>query len=247
MTDNKQPYKVLVYGGSGYVGSRVLELASKSGAHCISVSRSGCAPAHLKAAKPSWLAEVSWLAGDAAKPDPELVAWADVVICLVGSPPVPTFTQTAFEQQLRMNGACNSEPIGVARAQGVSRVVLLSAHIPALLCSNKFAYSLGKEQAMDAARVYTNASPDNSVVVLRPSAIYGTRHTRSGMPLPLAFLMAPISWLMRYLPRSVTRMLPESPVALDKVAEVIVNAALGPKQKGLTLIENQQILNYGQK
>lgn len=243
MTDNKDPHTVLVYGGNGYVGSRVLELASKTGAHCISVSRSGVAPAHLLATQPGWLAEVSWVVGDAAEPDPELIAWADVVICLVGSPPVPTFSKTAFDQQLMMNGACNSEPIRAAQAAGVSRVVLLSAHIPSLLCSDKFAYYLGKQQAMEAAHAYAGASPDHSVTVLRPSAIYGTRHTRSGRPVPLGLLMAPISWLMKFMPRALTRILPESPVDLDTVAEAIVNAAMGPKRLGVTVIENQQLVN----
>jgi nucleoside-diphosphate-sugar epimerase len=245
MSDDRSSYRVVVYGGNGYVGSRFLELASKSGAHCISVSRSGCAPVHLLKSKPPWLAEVNWIVGDAAEPDYELIKWADVVVCLVGSPPIPTLSKSAFDRQLRMNGACNSEPIRAAKAQGVSRIVLMSAHIPSLLCSDKFAYYLGKEQALDTAREYINSDPDNSVVVLRPSAIYGTRHTRSGWPVPLGLLMAPINWLMKFVPRSLTRLLPVSPVSVDRVAQAIVNAAVGPKQKGLRIIENQQLLGQG--
>jgi uncharacterized protein YbjT (DUF2867 family) len=242
MTYSNQSPTLLVYGGSGYVGSRVLELATKQGAQCISVSRNGCAPAHLVAAKPPWLGSIQWVAGDAAEPDPALIARADVVICLVGSPPVPTFSQSAFDQQLRMNGACNSEPIRAAQAEGVSRVVLMSAHIPGLLSNDNFAYYRGKEQAMDAARVYVSASADNSVTVLRPSAIYGTRHTRTGTSIPLALLMAPVAWLMKRLPVSFIRLLPQSPVSLESVAQAIVTAAVEVKRPGLTVLENQRLL-----
>jgi uncharacterized protein YbjT (DUF2867 family) len=242
MTNNHQSPTLLVYGGSGYVGSRVLELASEQGAHCISVSRSGCAPAHLLAAKPPWLEGIQWIAGDAAEPDTALIAWADAVICLVGSPPLPTFSRSAFDQQLRINGACNSAPIRAAQAKGVSRVVLISAHIPALLSNDKFAYYRGKEEAMGAARVYANASADHSVTVLRPSAIYGTRHTRTGTSIPLALLMGPVAWLMKRLPAPLIRLLPESPVSLENVAQAIVTAALGVKRPGLTVLENQQLL-----
>jgi nucleoside-diphosphate-sugar epimerase len=242
MTNNHHSPTLLLYGGNGYVGSRVLELASKQGAHCISVSRSGSAPAHLLAAKPPWLEGIQWIAGDAAEPDTALIALADVVICLVGSPPLPTFSQSAFDQQLLMNGNCNSVPICAAQAKGVSRVVLMSAHIPALLNSDKFAYYKGKEQAMDAARFYASASANNSVTVLRPSAIYGTRHTRAGTSIPLALLMGPVAWLMKRLPATLIRLLPESPVSLEIVAQAIVTAALHVKRPGLNVIENQQLL-----
>ena len=96
---------LLVFGGTGYVGCKVLEVAASRGFPCRSVSRSGQMPAHLRGSGASWLTSVEWIQGDASCPEPALFLGVSAVIGLVGSPPVPTFSQTAFEQQLFMNGA----------------------------------------------------------------------------------------------------------------------------------------------
>ena len=54
--------------------------------------------------------------------------------------------------------------------------------------------------------------------------------------------MAPVAWLMKYLPAWLIRLLPESPVSLENVAQAIVTAALEVKRPGLTMLENQQLL-----
>lgn len=234
--------RLLVYGGSGYVGSKVLEVAAGCGAVCTSVSRSGQVPVHLQRSKPGWLERVDWLAGDACQPDPELLRAADVVICLVGSAPVPTFSRQAFERQVRMNGSTNCAVMAAAQRLGVKRLVLLSAHIPALLRSSRFGYFVGKQQAFEAALNYAAASDDNAITVIRPSAIYGTRYTRQGTAIPLAWLMAPIAALLRRLPDVISRRLPESPVALEQVAHAVVSAALAPASHGLVVVENRELL-----
>ena len=242
MANPNTPTRLLVYGGNGFVGSKVLELAAIRGAICTSVSRSGKMPAQLEQLRPLWLNQVTWVVGDALHPDPLLVASADVIVCLVGSPPLPTFNQRAFEQQVMTNGSANSAVIAEAQRQGVKRLVLLSAHIPALMRSSRFGYYVGKQQASKAAADYTSASADNAATVIYPSAIYGTRYTGGGTAIPLGLLMSPVAWLMRRLPVVVSRLLPESPVPLQQVASSVVDAAMAADSRGLLVVKNQDLL-----
>jgi nucleoside-diphosphate-sugar epimerase len=242
MAPSKPPIRLLIYGGNGYVGSKVLEMATGLGAQCTSVSRSGKIPVHLSRSRPSWLEQVHWIAGDACQPDPALIASATAIICLVGSPPVPTFSQKAFDRQVMMNGTANSAVIAEALRQGVQRVVLLSAHIPPLMRSSRFGYYVGKQQAVDAVRDYTDASDENTATVIYPSAIYGTRHTPGGTAIPLGILMAPVAWLLRRLPAGMARFLPESPVSLQQVASATVNAAFEQENRGLVTLENRDLV-----
>jgi nucleoside-diphosphate-sugar epimerase len=242
MADSNTPTRLLVYGGNGFVGSKVLELAAIRGAICTSVSRSGKMPAQLQQLRPLWLNQVTWVVGDALHPDPSLVASADVIVCLVGSPPLPTFNQRAFEQQVMTNGSANTAVIAEAQRQGVKRLVLLSAHIPALMRSSRFGYYVGKQQACEAAADYTRASADNAATVIYPSAIYGTRYTGGGTAIPLGLFMSPVAWVMRCLPVVVSQFLPESPVRVQQVASSVVDAAMAVDSRGLLVVENQDLL-----
>ena len=240
--NSSTPTRLLVYGGNGFVGSKVLELAAIRGAICTSVSRSGKMPAQLEQLRPLWLNQVTWVVGDALHPDPLLVASADVIVCLVGSPPLPTFNQRAFEQQVMTNGSANASVIAEAQRQGVKRLVLLSAHIPALMRSSRFGYYVGKQQAIEAAADYIRASADNAATVIYPSAIYGTRYTGGGTAIPLGLFMSPVAWVMRCLPVAVSQFLPESPVRLQQVATAVVDAAMAVERCGLTVVENQDLV-----
>ena len=242
MADSTTPIRLLVYGGNGFVGSKVLELAATRGAICTSVSRSGKIPAQLERLRPSWLSNVTWTAGDALHPDPSQVASADAIVCLVGSPPLPTFNQRAFEQQVMINGSANSAVIAEAQRQGVKRLVLLSAHIPALMRSSRFGYYVGKQQAGEAAADYAKASVDNAATVIYPSAIYGKRYTGGGTAVPLGVFMSPVAWVMRCLPMAVSQFLPESPVRVQQVATSVVDAAMAAERRGLMVVENQDLL-----
>lgn len=243
MENTQSSPRLLIFGGNGYVGTKILELAVLGGAHCTCVSRTGAIPAHLIKTKAAWVDQVVWLAGDASQPDPALFATADVVISLVGSAPVPTFSDSAFQQQLLQNGGASSAVINMAKRQGVKRFVLMSAHIPALMQSQRFGYYVGKQQALAAAKTFSEASTEHTITVIRPSAIYGTRHTDNGAAIPLTPLMAPIAWMMRAFPKKLLAVLPESPVCLSKVASTVVDIALSPAcEPGFALIENEQLL-----
>jgi nucleoside-diphosphate-sugar epimerase len=242
MDTSDSPTRLLVYGGSGYVGTKVLELAVQRGATCVSVSRTGQVPLHLKNQQASWVDQVTWRKGDACQPAPELFTDVDVVITLVGSAPVPTFSKAAFQQQVVLNGSVNCAVIEAAQQQGVKQLVLMSAHIPKLMQSQRFGYFVGKQLALQAAKQFGELSAEHSATVLYPSAIYGTRHTAGGLPIPLAPLMGPVAWIMGLLPQFIVRVLPESPVSLHRVASSVVEFALSHPAPGLTVVENQQLL-----
>jgi nucleoside-diphosphate-sugar epimerase len=242
MEATDSPAKLLVYGGSGYVGAKVLEFAVQRGAQCVSVSRTGQVPVHLKNQQTSWVDQVTWVSGDACQPEPELFAGVDVLISLVGSAPVPTFSQSAFQQQVVLNGSANCAVIETAQQQGIKNLVLMSAHIPKLMQSQRFGYFVGKQLALQAAKEFSELSAQHSATVLYPSGIYGTRHTAGGVAIPLAPLMGPVAWIMGFLPQSILRILPESPVSLNRVARSVVESALSPPAPGLNMVENQQLL-----
>ena len=59
---NASAYTVAVFGGSGFIGSRVCQTLVQSGANVISVSRKGGPPGWAKGQ--DWTRKVDWLAAD---------------------------------------------------------------------------------------------------------------------------------------------------------------------------------------
>jgi nucleoside-diphosphate-sugar epimerase len=249
--NNASDGPIVIYGGSGFVGAAVCEYAANKGFKCLSISRSGFAPPQLTADhNRSWLGNVRWLKGDAMSPDIELLKGARAVINLVGSPPLPTFTQSAFDQQLMMNGASQLAVIDAAKVAGVNRLVLVGADIPSLLKSENFAYYQGKLQALTAAELFATSSELHLAAVLQPGGIYGTRHTKSGSRLPLSWFMSPLSWLQQRLPKPIQSVLPAAFVDVKSVAGAVVELAtraskdFPPSETGFVQVSNAQLLNW---
>jgi nucleoside-diphosphate-sugar epimerase len=235
---------VAVFGGNGFVGVHLLKQLAEEGCHCICISRSGVMPVHLRETSASWLNRVDWVPGDASRPDVGLLVGAEAVVTLVGSPPVPTFSAAAKQRQVFMNGNTNVGAINGAAQAGVKRVVLLSAHIPKPLRTARFGYFVGKQRAFDAAQTFARLSPHHDATIVRPTAIYGTRYTPSGTPIPLETLMAPIANIQLAFPRFIRKRLPEPLVSVRQVALVLARAALNRQWVGgkPTLVENEEIL-----
>lgn len=235
---------ILVFGGNGFVGCEIMRRLAKLDIPCASVSRSGEKPAHLK--NQEWANRVSWKQGDAAQPDAALFADCSVVITLVGSPPVPTLSDEAYQQQVFMNGETNKAVIEQAAASGINQVVLMSADIPKMLRKSGFGYYVGKQLALDAAREFAQADGDRRISVLKPSSIYGTRHTRSGMGLPLSPFLYPMHALIKALPQGVKDHVMSAPISVAQVAEVAVAEVLNtdPADRGLKIWESDDILEW---
>ncbi len=226
---NKCP-KVVIYGGNGFVGTHVAKHLRAHEVCTVCVSRTGHKPLHLK--DQEWSQAVRWCKGDASEPSVKLLESADVLITLVGSPPLPTFSKEAYDKQVFMNGATNVNAIRAAGDAGIKKVILLGAKIPLLMRSDRFGYTKGKRLALEAAETFSKLSPEHQAVVLQPGVIYGTRHLSSGKPLALGTFMKPLSYIM-----------PWQFVSVDQVAQRITNAVLNVDSatKQFTVIRHSDI------
>lgn len=186
--------KVAIYGGNGFVGTHLAKRLSAENVSITCLSRTGHKPPYLN--DEAWSKSVIWSKGDAGRPDLTLLEKIDVVIILVGSAPLPTFSNTAFEQQVHNNGIAPSNAINGALIAGVKRIILVGAKLPSLLNTDRFGYAKGKNLALDAAKKFANQSPEHSAVVLQPGAIYGKRRLKGGAVIPLDIAMSPLAKLV---------------------------------------------------
>ena len=204
----------VIYGGNGFAGTHIAENLINQQVHVTCVSRTGSMPVHLQ--EQAWAQQVQWLGGDASQPDAKLLASADVLITVVGSPPIPAVGKQAYEKQVFTNGVTNRNAITAAGEAGVKRVVLLGAKIPSILQGDWFGYAKGKRLSFAAAQDFAGLTPDHHAVVVQPGGIFGTRHTTTGKPIPIDVLMRPMS-----------KILPSQLISVDRVATCIAAAALG--------------------
>lgn len=221
---------MVIYGGNGFVGTHLAERLAEEQACTVCLSRSGHKPVHLKNEK--WSTQVRWCKGDASQPDEKLLESVDVLVCLVGSPPLPTFSKQSYDEQVFINGESCVNAIQAAGRAGIKRVVLGSAQIPALLNSDRFGYAKGKRLALEAAREFADRSKEHTAVVLQPGAIYGKRNLPSGRVIPLDWFMQPLSVVM-----------PWQFVSVDAVADCMVKAVLDndPFAGKFTVLSNREI------
>jgi len=206
--------KILIYGGNGFVGTHLAEKLSLKGFSVVCLSRSGHKPLHLNDKK--WSENVRWCKGDANSPDEELLSTAEVVVILIGSPPLPTLTQEAYQKQLNSNGEAPNSVIEASLKVGVKRIVLMGAQVPFFLNTDFFAYSRGKRSALESAKTFAKASDQHSAVVFQPAPIYGKRHLKNGRVIPLDKFMSPLRKIVPSQFMCVNRL-------TNKLTNVIVN------------------------
>lgn len=218
---SRRKTKVVIYGGNGFVGTHVAQRLSLANAKAVAVSRSGRFPKHLH--QQEWAKRVSWKKGDASEPDMDLLKSCDAMICLVGSPPIPTFSKKAYDHQLFTNGTANVKAIQAAGEAGIKRLVLLGAKLPEVIQTDRFAYAKGKRISIEAASKFSELSKEHKVTIIQPGAIYGTRHTIGGMPVPIHLILGPLA-----------KILPSLFISVDKVADRIADAALDTRNEALS-------------
>ncbi|GMY29667.1 NAD(P)-binding Rossmann-fold superfamily protein isoform 1 [Fagus crenata] len=222
--------KVVVLGGSGFVGSAICKAAVSKGIEVISLSRSG-RPTYPS----SWVDQVNWVAGDVF-----YVNWDEV---LVGATAVVS-TLGGFgseEQMQRINGEANVVAVNAAKDYGIPKFILISVHdynLPSFLLSS--GYFTGKRKA--EAEVLSKYP--NSGVVLRPGFIYGKRRV-DGFEIPLDLIGQPVERILRAtesfikplssLPASDLLLAP--PVSVDDVALAAINAVSDDDFFGIFTIE----------
>ena len=159
--------KVVVLGGSGFVGSRVVDrLASAGVAEVTSISKSG-------AAVPGASSSVAIDLAAAAASEALAAAFegADAVVSCVGC------IGGSDEDMRAGNGDANATAIDAAKAAGVKRFVYVSVAsiVPDALGGAESApvmkgYFAGKKMTEDAI---ANAFDDDNVCLVKPSFIFG--------------------------------------------------------------------------
>lgn len=231
--------KIVLFGGNGFVGTAIAEELIHQGITPVCVSRTGSMPMYLN--QTEWAEEAEWIQGDALDPDPRLFNDVLAVVTLIGSPPVPTFSKLAYQKQLAMNSEPNLAVIRATAETNVKRLVVLGAHLPEMIQTDKFAYAKGKRLCEEAAQEFADKFDQHTAVVLKPTAIYGVRHNSSGRPINIGLAMKPIANLQSMLPK---KYLPETLVSVHAVANATVNACLNQSLAGqFSVITNQQIID----
>ncbi|MBX2859405.1 MAG: NAD(P)H-binding protein [Cellvibrionaceae bacterium] len=241
----KQKHMV-IYGGTGFVGSKIAEVFSRQGIQVCCISRSGGMPRQLQNTQSEWAEQVEWLQGDVANPDPELLAKTDAVVICVGSPPVPTFSSKAYEAQYAANGGGNIALVKACKEHSVKQLIIISATLPSMFKTERFAYYKGKRDLVNTVEELFKNS-DTKVSILFPSVIFGRRYTKSGKPIPLGFLKY-VSGTFQFLSRQteshfLKSFFAKAPVSVDAIAQLCLSEVLeGSTTESVRHIENQDIL-----
>ena len=226
----KPELKIAIFGGNGFVGSHIAKELSSRGVCVVCVSRTGHKPAHLRSEQ--WSENVRWCKGDASQADDDCLKQVDVLISAVGSPPIPTFSSAAFDQQLFANGTCNIKLIESAQNAGIKRLVLIGANVPWPLNRDSFAYAKGKRLSLEAAEQFSKQSSEHSALVLQPGAVTGKRYTANGKCIPLDKLLGPFAIIM-----------PWQFVSAERIANRIADELLSPSHNTskFCIIKNSDI------
>ncbi|KAL7188180.1 hypothetical protein ACSBR1_038112 [Camellia fascicularis] len=129
--------RVVVLGGSGFVGSAICKAAVSKGIEAISLSRSG-RPSYSS----SWVDQVTWMSGDVFYANwDEVLAGATAVVSTLGG-------FGSEEQMQRINGEANVVAVTAAKDFGIPKFILISVHdynLPSFLLSS--GYFTGKRKA----------------------------------------------------------------------------------------------------
>ena len=184
--------RVLVIGGSGFVGTRVLRSALSNGLKVASLSRSG-APIQADAS----LSAVEWLKGDALSdgaPIRDAMRGCDAVISCLGA-----FGSNDFMHKI--NGAANASLAEAAAAEGVSKFVFVSAAAikpvaKAMAAAGYEGYYAGKMTAEEAVTRHFGERG----LILRPGPIYGTRAVTSSVSIPIGAVGVPLTTIFETPP-----------------------------------------------
>ncbi|XP_066311925.1 uncharacterized protein At1g32220, chloroplastic isoform X1 [Miscanthus floridulus] len=211
------PEKLLVLGGSGFVGSHVCKEALDKGLVVSSLNRSG---------KPSlnepWADKVIWNQGNLLEPASLKDAMDNVsaVVSCVGG-----FGSNSF--MYKINGTANINAIRAAAEKGVKRFVYVSAADFGLLNYLLQGYYEGKR----ASEAELLSKFTYGGVILRPGFIHGTRRVGS-VKIPLGLVGSPMQMVLQNA-KPLTRLpligpLLTPPVSVASVGKVAVRAATDP-------------------
>lgn len=222
--------RVVVLGGSGFVGSAICKAAVSKGIEVISLSRSG-----RPTSTGAWVDQVNWIPGDVFYTNwDEVLPGATTVVSTLGG-------FGSEEQMQRINGEANVVAVNAAKEYGIPKFILISVHdynLPPFLLQS--GYFTGKRKAESEVL----SKYPNSGVVLRPGFIYGKRRL-DGLEIPLDLIGEPLERVLKAvenftkplssLPASDLLLAP--PVSVDDVAYAVINAVTDDDYFGIFTID----------
>ena len=206
--------KILVTGGTGFIGRAVCRLALQRGHVVKSVARSG----RPDALQP-WMHQVEWISADVMKP----ATWRDhlrgcaAVIHCVGIVREKPGEGITYD---RINGESTMLAADEAEAAGVEKFVFLSAHVTPPGLSERYL------AAKRRAETHLLNKQDLQSVILRPAYAYGPAR-RS------ATALAKLHEGALHLPLIGRRLEVLRPLPVDHVAAAAVRAVTAPHAEGI--------------
>ncbi|KAL8216492.1 hypothetical protein R6Q57_023329 [Mikania cordata] len=209
--------KLLVLGGSGFVGSHICKEALNRGLSVASLSRSGSS-----SIQEPWASKVQWHQGDLLSGSSwkeALNGVTSIVSCVGG------FGSNSY--MYKINGTANITAIRAAAEKKVKRFVFVSAADCGVINYVLQGYYDGKR----AAETELFVRYPYGHVILRPGFIYGNRRV-GNMELPLGVIGSPLEMVLQHAkPLSQVPLvgpLLTPPVNVTAVAKVAVRAATDP-------------------
>lgn len=209
--------KLLVLGGSGFVGSHICKEAINRGLNVASISRSG-----KSSVEEPWSNNVQWHQGDLLSGDSwkEALSGVTSIVSCVGG-----FGSNNY--MYKINGTANITAIRAAAEKGVKRFVYVSAADSGVINYLLQGYYDGKR----AAETELLVRYPYGHVILRPGFIYGNRRV-GNLELPLGVIGSPLEMVLQSAkPLSQVPLvgpLLTPPVNVTAVAKVAVRAAIDP-------------------
>ncbi|KAK9079906.1 hypothetical protein SSX86_001580 [Deinandra increscens subsp. villosa] len=209
--------KLLVLGGSGFVGSHICKEALNRGLSVASLSRSG-----NSFIQEPWANRVQWHQGDLLSGSSwkEALSGVTSIVSCVGG-----FGSNSY--MYKINGTANITAIRAAAEKKVKRFVYVSAADSGVMNYILQGYYDGKR----AAETELLVRYPYGHVILRPGFIYGNRRV-GNMELPLGVIGSPLEMVLQHA-KPLTEIplvgpLLTPPVNVAAVAKVAVRAATDP-------------------
>lgn len=238
-------YSVAVVGGSGFVGSRVVQILAEKGHSVTAVSKSGKPPAWFPS-DADFASSVDWKALDLLTADDAALDAAigpskpDALVSCVG------VVGTDAEELRSGNGEANVKAFAAGQRAGISKAVLVSVASEVASCKDDWLpdfllpYFEGKEMAEAAAN---DAVGGAGATIVRPTFIYGGDSFGLLPPRVNADYGSGVEELLSSKPfrlladatPGLVKVALRPPVSVDAVAGACAAAAVGDVEAGSVL------------